>query len=175
MVGLHRLNWNSLRSRPFEGFRSFELNKRLERDYVATKQAEFLIKLQIPAGQATPSPPVGPALGQHGVNIMDFCKAFNAETQGKEGMIIPVIISVYKDKTFSFITKSPPASILLKQAASIAKGSSNPSREFVGTVTGEQVREIARAKMEDLNANTVEQAARIIEGSAKSMGIQVEG
>ena len=142
---------------------------------MATKQAASLIKLQIPAGQATPSPPVGPALGQHGVNIMDFCKAFNAETQGKEGMIIPVIISVYKDKTFSFITKSPPASILLKQAASIAKGSSNPSREFVGTVTGEQVREIARAKMEDLNANTVEQAARIIEGSAKSMGIQVEG
>ena len=142
---------------------------------MATKQATSLIKLQIPAGQATPSPPVGPALGQHGVNIMDFCKAFNAETQGKEGMIIPVIISVYKDKTFSFITKSPPASILLKQAASIAKGSSNPSREFVGTVTGEQVREIARAKMEDLNANTVEQAALIIEGSAKSMGIQVEG
>ena len=169
------MNWNFLRSRPFEGFRSFELIKRLERDYVATKQATSLIKLQIPAGQATPSPPVGPALGQHGVNIMDFCKAFNAETQGKEGMIIPVIISVYKDKTFSFITKSPPASILLKQAASIAKGSSNPSREFVGTVTGEQVREIARAKMEDLNANTVEQAARIIEGSAKSMGIQVEG
>ena len=142
---------------------------------MATKQATSLIKLQIPAGQATPSPPVGPALGQHGVNIMDFCKAFNAETQGKEGMIIPVIISVYKDKTFSFITKSPPASILLKQAASIAKGSSNPSREFVATVTGEQVREIARTKMEDLNANTVEQAARIIEGSAKSMGIQVEG
>jgi len=142
---------------------------------VATKQATSLIKLQIPAGQATPSPPVGPALGQHGVNIMDFCKAFNAETQGKEGMIIPVIISVYKDKTFSFITKSPPASILLKQAASIAKGSSNPSREFVATVTGEQVREIARTKMEDLNANTVEQAARIIEGSAKSMGIQVDG
>ena len=142
---------------------------------MATKQAESLIKLQIPAGQATPAPPVGPALGQHGVNIMDFCKAFNAETQGKEGMIIPVIISVYKDRSFSFITKSPPASILLKQAASIAKGSSNPSREFVGTVTGEQVREIARTKMEDLNANTVEQAARIIEGSAKSMGIQVEG
>ena len=142
---------------------------------MATKQATSLSKLQIPAGQATPSPPVGPALGQHGVNIMDFCKAFNAETQGKEGMIIPVIISVYKDRTFSFITKSPPASILLKQAASIAKGSSNPSREFVGTVTGEQVREIARTKMEDLNANSVEQAARIIEGSAKSMGIQVEG
>jgi len=142
---------------------------------VATKQAQALIKLQIPAGQATPSPPVGPALGQHGVNIMDFCKAFNAKTQGKEGMIIPVVISVYKDRTFSFITKSPPASVLLKQAASVAKGSSNPSREFVGTVTGEQVREIARTKMEDLNANTVEQAARIIEGSAKSMGIQVEG
>ncbi len=142
---------------------------------MATKQAEFLIKLQILAGQATPSPPVGPALGQHGVNIMDFCKSFNAETQGKEGMIIPVIISVYKDRTFSFITKSPPASILLKQAASIAKGSSNPSREFVATVTGAQVREIARTKMEDLNANTVEQAARIIEGSARSMGIQVEG
>jgi large subunit ribosomal protein L11 len=142
---------------------------------VATKQAQSLIKLQIPAGQATPAPPVGPALGQHGVNIMDFCKAFNAETQGKEGMIIPVVISVYKDRTFSFITKSPPASVLLKQAASIAKGSSNPSREFVGTVTGEQVREIARAKMEDLNANSVEQAQRIIEGSAKSMGIKVEG
>ena len=142
---------------------------------MATKQATSLIKLQIPAGQATPSPPVGPALGQHGVNIMDFCKAFNAETKGKEGMIIPVIISVYKDKTFSFITKSPPASILLKQAASIAKGSSNPSREFVGAVNAEQVREIARAKMEDLNANTIEQAARIIEGSAKSMGIKVEG
>ena len=142
---------------------------------MATKEAQFLIKLQIPAGQATPSPPVGPALGQHGVNIMDFCKAFNAETQGKEGMIIPVVISVYKDRTFSFVTKSPPASVLLKQAASVAKGSSNPSREFVGTVTSEQVREIARTKMEDLNANTVEQAERIIGGSAKSMGIQVEG
>ncbi len=141
---------------------------------MATKQATSLIKLQIPAGQATPSPPVGPALGQRGVNIMDFCKAFNAETKGKEGMVIPVVISVYKDKTFSFITKSPPASILLKQAASIAKGSSNPSREFVGAVNAEQVREIARTKMEDLNANTIEQAARIIEGSAKSMGIKVE-
>ena len=142
---------------------------------MATKEAQALIKLQIPAGQATPSPPVGPALGQHGVNIMDFCKAFNAQTQGKEGMIIPVVISVYKDRTFSFVTKSPPASVLLKQAASVAKGSSNPSREFVGTVTSEQVREIARTKMEDLNANTVEQAERIIGGSAKSMGIKVEG
>jgi large subunit ribosomal protein L11 len=106
---------------------------------------------------------------------MDFCKAFNAETQGKEGMIIPVIISVYKDRTFSFITKSPPAAVLLKQAAGIAKGSSNPSREFVGTVTGEQVREIARTKKEDLNANDIDQAMRIIEGSAKSMGLKVEG
>ena len=142
---------------------------------MATKEAQSIIKLQIPAGQATPSPPVGPALGQHGVNIMDFCKAFNAQTQGKEGIIIPVVISVYKDRTFSFVTKSPPASVLLKQAASVAKGSSNPSREFVGTVTSEQVREIARTKMADLNANTVEQAERIIGGSAKSMGIKVEG
>ena len=142
---------------------------------MATKTAESLIKLQIPAGQATPSPPVGPALGQHGVNIMDFCKAFNAETQGKEGMVIPVVISVYKDRTFSFVTKSPPAAVLLKQAAGIAKGSSNPSREFVGTVTGEQVREIARTKKEDLNANDIDQAMRIIEGSAKSMGLKVEG
>jgi len=124
---------------------------------VATKTAESLIKLQIPAGQATPSPPVGPALGQHGVNIMDFCKAFNAETQGKEGMVIPVVISVYKDRTFSFVTKSPPAAVLLKQAAGIAKGSSNPSREFVGTVTSDQVREIAQTKKEDLNANDIDQ------------------
>jgi large subunit ribosomal protein L11 len=106
---------------------------------------------------------------------MDFCKAFNAETQGKEGLIIPVVISVYKDRTFSFITKSPPAAVLLKQAANIAKGSSNPSREFVGIVTDEQVREIARTKMEDLNANSTEQAMQIIKGSAKSMGIKVEG
>ena len=141
---------------------------------MATKTAQSLIKLQIPAGQATPSPPVGPALGQHGVNIMDFCKAFNAETQGKEGMIIPVIISVYKDRTFSFITKSPPAAVLLKQAAGIAKGSSNPSREFVGTVTSGQIREIAQTKLEDLNANSLDQAMHIIEGSAKSMGLQVE-
>ena len=141
---------------------------------MATKQVESQIKLQIPAGQATPSPPVGPALGQHGVNIMDFCKAFNAQTKGKEGTIIPVIISVYKDRSFTFITKSPPASALLKQAAGIAKGSGNPSREFVGTVTREQVREIAQAKMEDLNAFDIDQAMRIIEGSAKSMGLTVE-
>ena len=142
---------------------------------MATKTAESLIKLQIPARQATPSPPVGPAHGQHGVNIMDFCKAFNAETQGKEGMVIPVVISVYKDRTFSFVTKSPPAAVLLKQAAGIAKGSSNPSREFVGTVTSDQVREIAQTKKEDLNANDIDQAMRIIEGSAKSMGLKVEG
>ena len=119
---------------------------------MATKEVMGQIKLQIPAGQATPSPPVGPALGQHGVAIMDFCKAFNAKTQGQEGSIIPVIIEVYKDRSFSFITKSPPASALLKQAAGIAKGSSNPSKESVGTVTLEQVRDIAKVKMEDLNA-----------------------
>ncbi len=141
---------------------------------MATKIVMGQIKLQIPAGQATPSPPVGPALGQHGVNIMEFCKAFNAKTQGQEGSIIPVIIDVYKDKSFSFITKSSPASALLKQAAGIAKGSSNPSKESVGSVTQEQVREIAKVKMEDLNAEDIEAAMRIIAGSAKSMGLKVE-
>ena len=141
---------------------------------MATKVVMTQIKLQIPAGQATPSPPVGPALGQHGVNIMEFCKAFNSKTQGQEGSIIPVIIDVYKDKSFSFITKSSPASALLKQAAGIAKGSSNPSKESVGTVTQEQVKEIAKVKMEDLNADDIEAAMRIIEGSAKSMGLKVE-
>ena len=141
---------------------------------MATKEMTGQIKLQIPAGQATPSPPVGPALGQHGVNIMEFCKAFNAKTQGQEGSIIPVIIDVYKDRSFSFITKSSPASALLKQAAGIAKGSSNPSKESVGTVTQEQVREIAKTKMEDLNAEDIEAAMRIIAGSAKSMGLKVE-
>ncbi len=141
---------------------------------MATKQVTGQIKLQIPAGQATPSPPVGPALGQHGVNIMEFCKAFNAKTQGQEGLIIPVVIEVYKDRSFSFITKSPPASVLLKRAAGVAKGSSNPSREGVGTVTREQVLEIVRLKMKDLNANDEEAAMRIIRGSAKSMGIKVE-
>ena len=141
---------------------------------MATKEVMGQIKLQIPAGQATPSPPVGPALGQHGVNIMEFCKAFNAKTQGQEGSIIPVIIDVYKDKSFSFITKSSPASALLKQAAGIAKGSSNPSKESVGTVTQEQVREIAKVKMEDLNAEDIEAAMCIITGSAKSMGLKVE-
>ena len=141
---------------------------------MATKQVTGQIKLQIPAGQATPSPPVGPALGQHGVNIMEFCKAFNAKTQGQEGLIIPVVIEVYKDRSFSFITKSPPASVLLKRAAGVAKGSSNPSREGVGTVTREQVLEIVRLKMKDLNANDEEAGMRIIRGSAKSMGIKVE-
>lgn len=142
---------------------------------MATKEVKGQIKLQIPAGQATPSPPVGPALGQHGVAIMDFCKAFNAKTQGQEGMIIPVIIDVYKDRSFSFITKSPPASILLKQAAGIAKGSSNPSKESVGQVTLEQVEEIAKLKMEDLNAHDLKAAVQIIKGSAHSMGLKVEG
>jgi large subunit ribosomal protein L11 len=142
---------------------------------VATKEVKGQIKLQIPAGQATPSPPVGPALGQHGVNIMEFCKAFNAKTQGQEGMIIPVIIDVYKDRSFSFITKSPPASILLKQAAGIAKGSSNPSKESVGRVTLQQVEEIAKVKMEDLNAHDMAAAVQIIKGSAHSMGLKVEG
>ena len=141
---------------------------------MATKEVMGLIKLQIPAGQATPSPPVGPALGQHGVNIMEFCKSFNSKTQGQEGSIIPVVIEVYKDRSFSFITKSPPASALLKQAAGIAKGSSNPSKESVGKVTEEQVREIAKIKMEDLNAENVDAATQIIRGSAKSMGLKVE-
>ena len=139
------------------------------------KKITGLVKLQIPAGQATPSPPVGPALGQAGVNIMDFCKAFNADTQGQEGMIIPVVISVFEDKSFTFITKSPPASVLLKRAAGIAKGSSNPSKEEVGKVTREQIKEIAEIKKADLNAFNVEAAMKIIEGSAHSMGIKVEG
>ena len=139
------------------------------------KKVTGQVKLQIPAGQATPSPPVGPALGQAGINIMDFCKAFNADTQGQEGMIIPVVISVFEDKSFSFITKSPPASVLLKRAAGIAKGSSNPSKEDVGKVTREQVKEIAEIKKADLNAFNVEAAMKIIEGSAHSMGIKVEG
>ena len=139
------------------------------------KKVTGQVKLQIPAGQANPSPPVGPALGQAGVNIMDFCKAFNAATQGQEGMIIPVVISVFEDKSFTFITKSPPASVLLKRAAGIAKGSSNPSKEDVGKVTREQVKEIAEIKKADLNAFNIEAAMKIIEGSAHSMGITVEG
>jgi large subunit ribosomal protein L11 len=134
-----------------------------------------MIKLQIPAGQANPSPPVGPALGQHGVNIMEFCKAFNAKTQDKQGLIIPVVITVYADRSFSFITKTPPASVLLKIAAKIEKGSSEPNRDKVGQVTQQQIREIAESKMVDLNACDIEMAMRIIEGTARSMGIIVEG
>ena len=137
------------------------------------KKVASMIKLQIQAGQATPSPPVGPALGQHGVNIMEFCKAFNAQTKGQEGTIIPVVITVYSDRSFSFITKTPPASILLKKAAQIAKGSGIPNREKVGKVTMEQVREIAQIKMPDLNAYDIEGAIKIILGTAKSMGIEI--
>jgi large subunit ribosomal protein L11 len=133
------------------------------------------IKLQLKAGKATPSPPVGPALGQHGVNIMEFCKAYNAMTQNQEGMVIPVIITVYADRSFTFVTKTPPASILLKQAAKIAKGSGDPKKEKVGNVTVKQVREIAELKLNDLNAVNIEGAIRIIEGTAKSMGIEIVG
>ncbi len=132
------------------------------------------IKLQVKAGQANPSPPVGPALGQHGVNIMEFCKAFNARTQDQEGMIIPVIITVYADKSFSFITKTPPSSVLLKQAANIAKGSADPKKEKVGNVTKDQVEEIAKLKFNDLSAVDLQGALKIIEGTARSMGITIE-
>jgi len=132
------------------------------------------IKLQVPAGQANPSPPIGPALGQHGVNIMEFCKSFNAKTQGQEGMIIPVVITVFADRSFTYVTKTPPASVLLKKAAKIAKGSSTPNRERVGTVTRQQVQEIAKLKMPDLNCNTLEAAIRTVEGTARSMGITIE-
>ncbi|MBW1709241.1 MAG: 50S ribosomal protein L11 [Deltaproteobacteria bacterium] len=131
------------------------------------------IKLQVPAGQANPSPPIGPALGQHGVNIMEFCKAFNSATQGQEGTIIPVIITVYADRSISFITKTPPAAVLLKQAVQIAKGSSEPGRVNIGTVPRAKVEEIARLKFEDLNANDIEAAMAIIEGTARSMGLVV--
>jgi large subunit ribosomal protein L11 len=133
------------------------------------------IRLQLPAGQANPSPPVGPALGAHGVNIMGFCKEFNAKTQDKAGLILPVVISVYADRSFSFITKSPPAAVLLKKAAGLAKGSGVPHKEKVGKVTKEQVLEIAQTKMKDLNANDEEAAIKIIAGTARSMGITVEG
>ena len=137
------------------------------------KEVKSLVKLQIPAGKANPAPPVGPALGQHGVNIMEFCKQFNAKTQGQEGAIIPVIISVYTDRSFSFIMKTPPASDLLKKAAGIIKGSGIPNKDKVGKVTSAQVEEIARLKMADLNAADLPAAARIIAGTARSMGITV--
>jgi large subunit ribosomal protein L11 len=140
---------------------------------VAKKITAF-IKLQIPAGQANPAPPVGPALGQHGVNIMEFCKAFNARTQEKAGLIIPVVITVYADKSFTFILKTPPASVLLRRAAKLEKGSMEPNRAKVGTVSQKQVREIAELKLPDLNATDVEAAMRMIAGTARAMGIDVE-
>ena len=140
------------------------------------KKVDGYIKLQVPAGKANPSPPVGPALGQHGVNIMEFCKAFNAATQSVEvGLPIPVVITVYSDKSFTFVTKTPPASILLKKAAGISKGSGVPNRDKVGKVTREQLEEIAKAKEPDLNAYELDQAVKIIAGSARSMGIETEG
>jgi large subunit ribosomal protein L11 len=137
------------------------------------KKVMTQIKLQIPAGKANPSPPVGPALGQHGVNIMEFCKAYNAKTQDKEGLIVPVVITVYSDRSFSFVTKTPPAAVLLKKAAGIVKGSGEPNKNKVGKVSMDQVREIAQAKMPDINANDIDHAMKIIMGTARSMGIEV--
>lgn len=138
------------------------------------KKIDGYIKLQIPAGKANPSPPVGPALGQKGVNIMEFCKQFNARTQDKEGLIIPVVITVYSDKSFTFITKTPPAAVLLKKAAKIEKGSGEPNKTKVGKVTKTQLKEIAQLKMPDLNAHDIEHAASMIAGTARSMGLTVE-
>jgi large subunit ribosomal protein L11 len=139
------------------------------------KKITGYIKLQIPAGKATPAPPVGPALGQHGVNIMEFCKTFNARTQKEQGLIIPVVITVFSDRSFTFITKTPPAAELIKKAAGVAKGSGTPHTVKVAKLTNAQVEEIATMKMEDLNANDVQAAAKIIAGTARSMGITVEG
>ena len=140
---------------------------------MAPKKEIGFIKLQIPAGQANPAPPVGPALGQHGVNIMDFCKAFNEKTKDQMGMIIPVEITVFADRSFTFIIKTPPAAVLLKKAASIEKGSGEPNREKVGTVSEDDLAQIAETKMVDLNANTIDQAKEMIRGTARSMGIEV--
>jgi large subunit ribosomal protein L11 len=137
------------------------------------KEINAMVKLQIPAGKANPAPPVGPALGQHGVNIMEFCKQFNAATEKQAGLIIPVVISIYKDRSFTFITKTPPASVLLIKAAGLAKGSAVPNKTKVGKVTAQQVEEIARTKMPDLNAQKIESAIRMVEGTARSMGIEV--
>jgi large subunit ribosomal protein L11 len=139
------------------------------------KKIQAMVKLQIPAGKANPSPPVGPALGQHGVNIMEFCKSFNAQTNTQEGLILPVVVSIYVDRSFTFIVKTPPASILLKRAAGIAKASANPLKDKIGKVTRSQVREIAQTKLPDLNTQDVEQAMRIVEGTARSMGLEVVG
>jgi len=139
------------------------------------KRITAQIKLHVPAGQANPAPPVGPALGQHGVNIMQFCKQFNDQTKGREGLILPVVISVYEDRSFSFIIKSPPSSVLLKRAANLAKASGTSGKEIIGKVTRKQVEEIARQKTQDLNTSDLTKAIKIIEGTAKSMGIVVEG
>ena len=139
------------------------------------KKIQALVKLQIPAGKATPAPPVGTALGPHGVNIMDFCKAFNARTAKDEGLIIPVVVTVFSDRSYTFITKTPPASILLKRAANLAKGSAEPNKNKVGTVTAKQVEEIAKLKMPDLNAGSLETAVKTVAGTARSMGIDVVG
>ena len=138
------------------------------------KKVLAVAKIQLPAGKATPAPPVGPALGQHGINIMDFCKSFNAKTANDPGMIIPCIVTVYQDRSFSFITKTPPAAVLLKRAAGIAKGSGEPNRMRVGRVSVTQVEEIAQIKMRDLNAVDIDAARRIVEGTARSMGIEVD-
>lgn len=138
------------------------------------KKVIAVIKLQIPAGEATPAPPVGPALGQHGINIMEFCKSYNAQTASQKGLIVPVEITVYEDRSFTFVTKTPPASVLLKKAAGLEKGSGEPNKQKVGKVSREQIREIAELKLKDLNANDIEAAMRIIEGTARSMGIEVE-
>jgi large subunit ribosomal protein L11 len=137
------------------------------------KKVVAMVKLQLPAGQATPSPPVGPALGQHGVNIMEFCKAYNERTKSQEGSVIPVIITIFSDRSFTFITKTPPVSYLLKKAVKLAKGANAPKKETVGTITKSQVREIAQLKMVDLNAKDLAGAMRIVEGSAKSMGLEI--
>ena len=139
------------------------------------KKVLTLIKLQVPGGAANPAPPVGPALGQHGVNIMEFCKAFNAQTQDQAGRIIPAENTVFEDRSFTFITKTPPAAVLIKEAAGLEKGSGEPNRNKVGTITADQVRQIAETKLQDLNANDVDQAAKIIAGTARSMGVEVSG
>jgi len=142
---------------------------------MAKKAIKAQIKLHVPAAQANPAPPVGPALGQHGVNIMQFCKQFNDQTKGRDGLILPVVISVYDDRTFSFIIKSPPSSVLLKRAANLAKASGTSGKEIIGKVTKKQVEEIAKQKMSDLNTSDMAQAMKVIEGTARSMGIVVEG
>ena len=139
------------------------------------KKVQGFVKLQIPAGKATPAPPVGTALGPHGVNIMDFCKAFNARTAKDDGLIIPVVVTIYSDRSYTFITKTPPAAVLLKRSANIAKGSAEPNKNKVGTVTAKQVEEIAKTKMPDLNCDSLESAVRIVAGTARSMGLDVVG